>query len=629
MRRPLRWWLAPVVWCILLTTCQALLRTSTDHTRSTSQDRSFPCYDYEGDESAFYNYTGPLIPIPIHAGCTLEPPKDPWVAPTDGREIDGSFVFFLREDMEMNQCVTYGQALEDFPALTSKMAKLGYPPVRVALLAANSNSNQNFGSSDEEYFFDYASVKPPHVSLALIGRDSARELFDRSYVQSTANNRTSSVTDGESPTTAPLKLQPTIIQLVQDEGMWNRDRKSAWYKFRTAMAWSSLTPLLVIGIYLTVQTIRWTGQWLNVPVFIFSGALIFLAGGLIAPISTTQNRIQVHCRYIAWMAGYICYCWILLSWASIIKKTQSPRFLKAVWAGTYLGLLTMFFYALLNMILTVYPTDLGMALKKWFSLIFLPAAMLIQGMLLFFYGMRFLVFIKGSVLFANIRLALKKLTVLCLATFVGFIIFAICGTLNQSILHAEPWIMTLRAVLYNTTVFLLVAMIFWVVRIHDSTPFGYRRKPAGGKVDPNNPASSSANDRAGVGGGNTAVEVGDYSSPGFAPDGKMMTEPNYDRFSELVQSTNTLPLPTITNFPSPTHSSTSISTETGTSTGGSNGHGSTSSRDNLWPSMSTLQNEMASMPSPTFLSRTHLFTHPNSTEVSLTPSNAPSAYTLP
>ncbi|KAJ1974084.1 hypothetical protein H4R34_004850 [Dimargaris verticillata] len=199
-------------------------------------------------------------------------------------------------------------------------------------------------------------------------------------------------------------------------------------------------------------------------------------GGLVAPISTTQNRFQVCVRYFSWLAGYACYSWVLLSWAVIIKKTQSPRFLKAIWAVTYLGVAGMCFFAILNIVLTVYPTAVGMSLKKWCSLVVIPAVMVLQGALLCFYGMRFLLFIRDSILFSNIRLALRKLTVLSLCTFVGFILFAICGTLNQSILHAAPWIMTLRSVLYNTTTFVLVTMIFWVVRIQGSSTFGYRQK---------------------------------------------------------------------------------------------------------------------------------------------------------
>ncbi|KAJ1928563.1 hypothetical protein IWQ60_001938 [Tieghemiomyces parasiticus] len=349
----------------------------------TQAQQTFPCYDYEGDISPKYDLTGPLVPVAIESGCVLTLPTNPY--PSTNTSYEGSFVLLAREQMESHLCVHAGQALDDLSHVISRLSELGYPPVRVAVIAANSDSNQNFGSSDEEYFFDYESVKPAHVAFSLVGRDTARHLWSASTLAG-----------------------PFIVRVVQDQGIWNRDRHSVWNKFRTALAWSSLVPLMVVGVVLIVQSIRVTGRWFSVQVFIFTGALMYLAGGLIAPISTTQNRAQVYCRYIAWMAGYICYSWVLLSWAVIIKKTQSPRFLKAIWAASYLGMAVMFFYAILNITLTIYPTTPGHQLKKWSSFIILPLTMLIQGVVLFFYGMRFLMFIKDSILFANIRVALRK-----------------------------------------------------------------------------------------------------------------------------------------------------------------------------------------------------------------------------
>ncbi|KAJ1914907.1 hypothetical protein IWQ60_008628, partial [Tieghemiomyces parasiticus] len=226
----------------------------------------------------------------------------------------------------------------------------------------------------------------------------------------------------------------------------------------------------------------------------------------------------------------------------------------------YLGMAVMFFYAILNITLTIYPTTPGQQLKKWSSFIILPLTMLIQGVVLFFYGMRFLMFIKDSILFANIRVALRKLTVLSLATFVGFIIFAVCGTLNQSILHSAPWILTLRSVLYNTTVFLLVAMIFWVVRIQTSSTFGYRRN-ARSLLPVCHAPGVDGDGNDGGGGGN---------------DGR--GEPNYDKFNEVIKSNNTLPLPDILDMPTPTHRPASIK-----------GHSDNYGYPDLWASYASLQ----------------------------------------
>ncbi|KAJ1905589.1 hypothetical protein IWQ60_012253 [Tieghemiomyces parasiticus] len=255
----------------------------------TQAQRTFPCYDYEGDISPKYDLTGPLVPVAIESGCVLTLPTNPY--PSTNTSYESSFVLLAREQMESHLCVHAGQALDDLSHVISRLSELGYPPVRVAVIAANSDSDQNFGSSDEEYFFDYESVKPAHVAFSLVGRDTARHLWSASTLAG-----------------------PFIVRVVQDQGIWNRDRHSVWNKFRTALAWSSLVPLMVVGVVLIVQSIRVTGRWFSVQVFIFTGALMYLAGGLIAPISTTQNRAQVYCRYIAWMAGYICYSWVLLSW---------------------------------------------------------------------------------------------------------------------------------------------------------------------------------------------------------------------------------------------------------------------------------------------------------------------------
>ncbi|KAJ1979542.1 hypothetical protein H4R35_001469 [Dimargaris xerosporica] len=414
---------------------------------------TYSCYDYEGDISPHYDLTGPLIPISINNGCELALPTRQWDSSFANIAVDGTFLSLLREDIDYNKCVSYGQVMDDYNKLATRLQTLGYPPIRVIIFGANSKSNQHFGSSDEEYYFDYHALKPHNVSFALIGRDTAQYLHSINRLD-----------------------DPIVVRVIQDEGMWNRDRNSVWNKFRTALAWCTLFPLMIVSVYLVCQSIRMTGKWVNVQIFIFMGAFVFLMGGLVAPISTTQNRFQVFVRYFSWLAGYACYSWVLLSWAVIIKKTQSPRFLKAIWAVTYLGIAGMCFFAILNIVLTAYPTAVSMSLKKWCSLVVIPVVMVLQGALLCFYGMQFLLFIRDSILFANIRLALRKLTVLSLCTFVGFILFAICGTLNQSILHAAPWIMTLRSVLYNTTAFVLVTMIFWVVRIQGSSTFGYRQK---------------------------------------------------------------------------------------------------------------------------------------------------------
>ncbi|KAJ1657904.1 hypothetical protein IWQ61_002765 [Dispira simplex] len=426
-------------------------RRASDSDGSSTKD-IFPSYDYEGDISKYFDVQGPIIPIGISQGCKLQPPAKHW-SPPENDTIDGSIVFFVREQMEKNHCVTYAKALETIPKLRRELSELGFPSVRVVLLAANSNSDENFGSSDEEHFFDYTETKPKGVNVALIGRDTARYLWDKSQ-------------NGDF----------RIIRLTQDEGPWNRDRKSVWNRFRIALAWSILLPLMVVSVYLIIQSIRMTGRFVNVQVLIFSGAFLFLLGNIIAPISTAQTRVQVYVRYISWLCAYPCYCWVILAWANIIKKTQSPRFLLVMWAVTYTGVMCMFLFAMINITITVYPTVFAVALKKWISLTLVPVVLVTQGCLLLFYGLRFLAYIRESVLFSNIQLALRKLTVLSLGTFTGFLLFAVCTTLNQSMLHSPPWVMTLRSLIYNLTSFVLVILILWIVRIHDSSMLVYHKQ---------------------------------------------------------------------------------------------------------------------------------------------------------
>ncbi|KAJ1954727.1 hypothetical protein IWQ62_005688 [Dispira parvispora] len=355
--------------------------------------------------------------------------------------------------MEKGHCMTYAGALATFPKLRRELSELGFPPILLVLLAANSNSDENFGSSDEEHFFDYTETKPKGVNVALIGRDTARYLWDKSQ-------------HGDF----------RVIRMIQDEGPWNRDRTSVWNRFRIALAWSILLPLMVVSVYFIIQSIRVSGQFVNVQVLIFSAAFIFLLGNIVAPISTTQTRVQVYVRYISWLCAYPCYCWVILSWANIIKKTQSPRFLLVMWAVTYTGVTCMFLFAVINITITVYPTVFATGLKKWVSLTLVPVVLVTQGGLLLFYGLRFLAYIRESVLFSNIQLALRKLTVLSLGTFIGFLLFAVCTTLNQSMLHSPPWVMTLRSLLYNLTSFVMVILVFWVVRIHDSSMLVYHKQ---------------------------------------------------------------------------------------------------------------------------------------------------------
>ncbi|KAJ1971428.1 hypothetical protein H4R34_005749 [Dimargaris verticillata] len=194
------------IWCLGYLACAVSNVVGWVHLPNSTASQgiaTFPSFDYEDFIEPFYNLTGLLLPVVVTAGCSITVPVPPLASLDTKHEYNSTIVVLERRNMLRGHCHTYQSVFVQAPQLLQTVKELGYPPVQVFLLAALLNSDENFGNSKDEYFYDFESTRPPNIHLALIGKDTGQLLW-----------------------TLAQEKGPIPIRVVQDPGFWNRFRTS-------------------------------------------------------------------------------------------------------------------------------------------------------------------------------------------------------------------------------------------------------------------------------------------------------------------------------------------------------------------------------------------------------------------
>ncbi|KAJ1928907.1 hypothetical protein IWQ60_001650 [Tieghemiomyces parasiticus] len=382
--------------------------------------QTFPSYDFEGFEEPKYDLIGVILPVVVQGACVASLAPPPWPtarnATLAGAQANGTILLVDRNSVDGSGCVSYGPVFDGLRKILPQLKTAGYPAVQLIILGATLNSGENFGNSKDEDFHEFQSARPLNVHLALVGRDTAAALWQRTR------------------TAGPL-----AARVQQDPGYWNRYRASALETIHTVFRYVLVSDKLIKA--------RPAVNHANQP---------------------SKTRFEETIRYLSWVALYTCYFWMMIKWIGIIRKIQSPRLASTFYYYTLAVCAFTYFYCALNLVLVIYPSVVMNLIKRVTINYVWPPLFAIQGIGLFVYGFIFLQYIFRGFVFDGLKSALAKLTRLCYGSFLSLSLISFCSALNNPKWTSIPWVVVARAGTQNLASFILTCLIIWALRVHDS-----------------------------------------------------------------------------------------------------------------------------------------------------------------
>ncbi|KAJ1972949.1 hypothetical protein H4R35_004394 [Dimargaris xerosporica] len=332
------------------------------NTTAFQGNATFPSYDYEDFVEPFYDLTGLLLPVTITSGCNLTVPLPPLASLNVKHEYNTTMLVLERCNMLLSDCHTYQSIFVQAPQVLHTIKDLGYPPVQVLLLSALLNSDENFGNSKDEYFYDFEATRPPNIHLALVGRDTGQLLW--ALAQDTG---------------------PVPIRVIQDPGFWNRFRRSPLELAHIVFRYILFVPLIMTCAYY-VFTIIWSICHLfDTRILVLACAAYFALGSIVAPVGEGKERYADVIRYTSWITLYTCYYWMVFKWLLIIKRVQYPRGIIVFMVFTGLCASIMLLYSLLHVILLFHENIIINVIKRITIVYCFPPIVALQGIAMITY----------------------------------------------------------------------------------------------------------------------------------------------------------------------------------------------------------------------------------------------------